>query len=95
MTQNVILNVLVNEVLESEKLQVTRYEVNKTHQFARYHNGTTETNSREAYEKDSNGRKIKTSPATACDQSNHYVCNEKFVIPRYVIEFYGKVSLRF
>ena len=70
--------------------------MNKTYQFARYiDNSLTEIDSYGTFEKDGNGRKIKTSRATERDNYNHYVCHENFVIPRYVIEFYSEVSLRF
>ena len=106
----VLLNVLVNEVLESNKLKVDIYQRNTTHQFARYttnsigwsNNSTigwnkaiTENSSDETHEKDSNGRKIKTSRATLRDQADHYVCNENFVIPRYLIEFYSQAYSRY
>ena len=120
---NVLLRMLVNEVLESEKLKVDEYQQNKTHQFARYKESSVKrgkaTNaaiistiegkrrkiqkkdsdeiakedSDETFENDSNGRQIKTSRATERDNSNHYVCNEHFVIPRYLIEFYSQTSL--
>ena len=54
---------------------------------------TAKKDSDETFEKDSNGRRIKTSRATERDNSDHYVCNEHFVIPRYLIEFYPKASL--
>ena len=122
-TKKVLLRMLVNEVLESEKLKVGVYQKNKTHQFARYNNTTSTIGKRkvtgnnsssivykkrtrkniqkkdkkntkkETFGKDSNGRQIKTSRATERDNSDHYVCNEHFVIPRYLIEFYPKASL--
>ena len=56
-----LLNVFVNEVLESKKQEVVRYQENKTYQFARYSvNATTEIDSDKTFEKDSNGIKIKT-----------------------------------
>ena len=88
----VLLNILVNEVLESNKLRVGNYQAGRTHQFARYSSGRS-VSSGETHEKDSNGRKIKTSRATLQDESDHYVCNEKFVIPRYLIEFFSQASL--
>ena len=54
---------------------------------------TAKKDSDETFGKDSNGRQIKTSRATERDNSDHYVCNENFVIPRYLIEFYPKASL--
>ena len=87
--QKTLFSVFVNEVLESEKLQVVKPSNNKCkYQSARYIVcGTIKIDSKKTYEKDSNGRKI-TSPVNIHDDSNHYVCHEKFVIPRYLVEFY-------
>ena len=102
--QKQLLNVFVNEVLESEKLKVVKCHWNEPYssyyshkyQFARYiDDETKEKRTNETYEKDSNGREIKTSRAKIRDEYGHYVCLENLVIPRYVIEFYSKVTLRF
>ena len=99
-----LLNVFVNEVLESKKLEVVKCHAKVPHstyysrnyQFARYiSNKTTEKGSHETHEKDSNGREIKTSRAKIRDEYGHYVCLENLVIPRYVIECYSKVTLEF
>ena len=91
--QIVLLSIFVNEILQSNKLKVrnNRNYKQKSTQFARYVNGNTKKakkDSDETYEKDSNGRKIKTSRANERDDWNHYVCHENVVIPRYLIEFY-------
>ena len=75
----VLLNVLVNEELESSKMKVGKYHADRTYQFARYINtnsigenrstigfidGTIEYSSGETHRKDSNRRKIKSFRAT-------------------------------
>ena len=88
------LHIFVNEVLESKKLKVvdfkkTTIDARQSH-FKKYIvKGTAENDSDDIYENDSDGRKIRTSQATRRDDSNHYVCHETFVIPRYLIEFYS------
>ena len=86
---NTLLGVFVNEILESEMLNLVDSE-NQRHksQFARYIvKGTAKKSSDENYEEDSNGRRIRTSRGNKGDHSNHYVCRKRFVIPRCYIEF--------
>ena len=55
--------------------------------FERYIVKTTAPkNSDKHYEEDSIGRKIKVFNATVEDESNHYVCDENLVIPRYLVK---------
>ena len=87
-----LFSVFVNEILESEKLQVVnpRNQTTKSH-FKRYITvGTPEKDSYQTYEKDSNGRRIRTSQEffNEYDRCNHYVSHENFVIPRYFIQFF-------
>ena len=56
--------------------------------------GTDENKSDEYYEEDSNGRKIKVCNGNVKDELNYYVCDEKLVIPRYLIQCYSKCQLR-
>ena len=46
--------------------------------------------SADVYETDSRGRKITDCNGNNKDDSNHYVCDEKLVVPRYLVEFYSK-----
>ena len=39
------------------------------------------------YETDSRGRRIKICDGSAEDKYNHFVCDEKLVVPRYLIDF--------
>ena len=40
----------------------------------------------ESYEQDSDARYIKNSALSREDYENDYVCHEKFVVPRYLIQ---------
>ena len=63
----------------------------KEDKFKRYIvEGTDEKNSEEYYENDSSGRKIKVCKGNGKDELNHYVCSEKLVIPRYLIQCSSK-----
>ena len=78
--QNVLLCVFVNEILDLEKLKKgTKYIVN----------GTGKNDLYKTFEKDSNGRKIRTFQTVGRDYFSHCVCNKKFVIPRYFIELFS------
>ena len=44
----------------------------------------------ECYEEDSNGRKIKVCNGNVKDEWNYYVCDEKLVVPRYLIQCNSK-----
>ena len=92
---DVLLNIIVSEVLESNKLKLEVIECKKnkgckprTHQFEKYIvKGTAEADLDDTYEEDSNERQIRTSREKQQDYWNHYVCHENFVIPRYLIDF--------
>ena len=45
----------------------------------------------EPYEKDSRGRKIKVCDGNLGDEDDYFVCNEKLVVPRYLIQFSSKL----
>ena len=82
--------VFVNEVLESEKLKVLKWNLGSTNdQFARYIEiGSVEDLQKETYDEDSGGRRLRSSPATQADYHDHYVCREdKKVVPRYFVQF--------
>ena len=91
--------VFLNEILESEKLEeivVENYITVKTastrkHQFEKYVvKGTAKKHSVDTYEQDSNGRKLRTHAPSEAEWNNHFVCHEKFVIPRYFIQCFPK-----
>ena len=56
--------------------------------------GTDENNPDEYYEEDSNGRKIKICNGNVKDEWNYYVCDEKLVVPRYLIQCHSKCQWR-
>ena len=39
------------------------------------------------YDSDSHGRRIKICDGSAEDKNNNFVCDKKFVVPRYLIDF--------
>ena len=93
--------VFVNEILSSAKLKdisvpkpsrVAKTDLEQEHDFEKY---TTHKNNLnelvESYEKDSCGRKIKVCNGNLEDEFDYYVCNEKLVIPRYLIQFSSKL----
>ena len=88
--------VFVNEILESNKLQnkivseansLSKTDLERQHKFEKY---TVDRNSTdgsvEVYEKDSYDRKIKVCNGNEDDEEDYYVCDEKLVIPRYLIQ---------
>ena len=89
----VLLGVLINEVLQSHKLKVAKFDRTIKYQFAQYirYGEIPNDYHKEIHEKDSNGKKIRTSRAKKRDKYNHFICDEKFVKPRYFIEFFSKV----
>ena len=99
--QKFLFSIFVNEVLESDTLKIVKYDERKNYhlnekrenQFEKYIvKGAIERDSDETFEKDSKGTKIRTSPAKERDDSNHYVCHENYVLPRYLIQFYSNLS---
>ena len=81
-----LFGVFVNEVLESEKLQVLSGGiVSQRSHFVR--NVKMNFRCDETYERDGSGRRIRSDKATESIDGNHYVCDEKFVIPRFFIQF--------
>ena len=98
---NIFLNVLVNEVLESKKLEVVKCQPNKSYtsrenSFQKFIvKKAPENDSDETHEEDSSGRHIRTSAPKQRDDFNHYVCHEHMLIPRYLIEYHSQVSWKF
>ena len=96
-----LLFAFVNEVLESENLKkvvLERDVTNKTddrrqNQFEKYivkGSLSAEKKYNATYGRDSSGRKIRSSRASRLDKTNHYVCHESLVIPRYLIQYCQK-----
>ena len=88
---NMMHCVFVNEVLESEKLKVLEWSDpdSTKYQFAKYlEMGRMEDLEGETHDEDSEGRRIRNSPATQADDYDHYVCREDLVVPRYFIQFH-------
>ena len=90
-----LLFILVNEILESKKLELivnkktitTKTASPRKDDFEKYiKKWTANKYSNETYEQDSNGRKIKTSTISRAEIENYYVCDEKLIIPRYLIQ---------
>ena len=86
------ISVFVNEILESEKLNVvgrsqsySRRTAPRSSHFTKY-SGQRQKAINETYETDSRGRRIRTSRSVISDVINHYVCHEDFVIPRYFVQ---------
>ena len=86
-----LLFILVNEILESKKLElivIKKTITSKTayprkYDFEKYiKKWTVNKYSNETHEQDSNERKIKTSTISRAESGNFYVCNEKLIISR-------------
>ena len=86
----VLLGVLVNEVLQSKKLKIAKYDSRISYQFAQYirYGNIPNDYEGEIHEKDSNGNRIRTSREKKRDKNNHFVCDDKYVKPRYYIQFF-------
>ena len=87
--------VFVNEILDSDNLKVikaedkTKVTFTKTprkNQFEKYIKSGTGEKFKHTYKKDSNGKMIRCSKANILEEYNYYVCDEKLVIPRYLIQ---------
>ena len=92
--------IFVNEILESEKLKnktVSKQNSSpktdlegklRKHEFEKYtiEKKNCRTDSIETYENDSYCRKIKVCIGTKEDEQDYYVCHERLVIPRYLIQ---------
>ena len=87
--------VFVNEILDSDKLKVinakdkvkvTFTKTPRKNQFEKYIKSGCDKNIKHTYQKDSKERNIKSSKANILEEYNYYVCEEKLVIPRYLIQ---------
>ena len=67
-----------------------KHKCPRRNRFERYIYGIAGKNVDGNFEKDSNGRKIKISNVGIKDWTNDYVCDEKMVIPRYLIQYHSK-----
>ena len=84
----------MNEILESESLEeivVEEKVMGKTasprkNQFEKYIGSRTAEMNAATDEQDSSGRKIRISAPSEAEFENYYVCHQKFVIPRYLIQ---------
>ena len=94
----------LNEILESEKIEeiviekvVTDNTANpRKNQFEKYViRGTAQKHSDDNNEQDSNDRKLRTHAPSAEEWNNYFVCHEKFVVPRYLIQCYPKGKQEF
>ena len=98
---NTLSFVFVNEILESDKMQKINIDkdgkwitndserantINKK-EFKKFIKVKSDEK-KETYEEDSDGRKIRSSKQTEADVSNHFVCHEDLIIPRYLIQFF-------
>ena len=90
--------IFVNEVLESEKLEVIKFEtiigIKDTHedlyQFHTHHHVKSQQPSEEDYKKDSIGRKYRSFPIKYC--LDEFVARSSVTIPRYLIVFQPQVE---
>ena len=98
-----LLFIFVNEIFESESLEeiVVKKELAsepgtfRKNQFEHYiKEGTAKKHSVKSFEKDSGGRKIKSCASSEEEFENYYVCDEKLVIPRYLIQCFPVVFVR-
>ena len=94
-----LLFIFINEILESEKIEEIVVEEKFTpktdsprkNQFEKYViKGTAQKHSVDTYEQDSNGRKLRTFAPSEAEWYNYFVCHEKFVVPRYLIQCFPK-----
>ena len=92
--------IFVNEIVLSTKLKDisvpkasrVKTDLKREHGFEKYTTHKNNSNEPvEPYEKDSCGRKIKVCNGNLEDEFDYYVCNEKLVMPRYLIQFSSKL----
>ena len=83
------ISCLVNEILQSEKMNVPDLELRRrtadNGHITKYFEVREVSN--QTYEKDSRGRRIRSSRSVESDDYNHYVADERFVVPRYFVQF--------
>ena len=98
-----LLFIFLNEIFESEKIEkiIIDKEANcktdspRKHQFEKYViKGTVKKHAVKTYEKDNNGRKIRCYAPTKAELNNYFVCHEKFVVPRYLIQCFPKFDYK-
>ena len=96
-----LMFIFLNEILESEKIKenvVEKLILRKTasprkNQFEKYVvKGTGKKHTVENYGQDSKGRKLRTFAPSEEELKNYFVCHEKFVKPRYLIQCFPKFN---
>ena len=99
-SKDLLMFIFLNEILESEKIEEIVVEIEipgktaspRKHQFEKYvKKGTAKKHSDDTHEQDSNGRKLRTFAPSEAERKNYFVCHEKFVVPRYLIQCYPKL----
>ena len=82
----------LEHIVVSNKNQFLITKVKRQHEFEKYTiKKSDENDSVENYEKDTCGRKIKVCNGNLGDEDDYYVCDEKLVIPRYLVQCSTKI----
>ena len=87
--------IFVNEVLESEKLKIIKFETifgiqdtyEYLHQFHKHHPVNSPQPSDKDYKKDSLGRRYRSLPIDGRNMHDEFVARDSVTIPRYLIVF--------
>ena len=80
-------------VTKTKKIPRKHEIASRKNKFEKYIVEGTDAND-ERHEEDSDGRKIKICNGNADDELNYFVCDEKLVVPRYLIQFQTECQWR-